>query len=81
MIKKSRFKWTSFTNPEEEACTSKDSDVDQVSFLVAVSLWLIEHAHLVIFILFNYCFGSFAYDPENNSQIPYTRYRIAIGTD
>ncbi|XP_028394731.1 BRO1 domain-containing protein BROX-like [Dendronephthya gigantea] len=44
---KLKFKWTSFTNPEEEASTSKDSDFDQVSFLVAVSLWLIEHAHLV----------------------------------
>ncbi len=27
---------------------SKDSDVDQVAFLVAVSLWLMEHAHMVI---------------------------------
>lgn len=43
-----RFKWTSFTNPEEEVAVSKDPDVDQVSFLVAVSLWLMGHAHMVI---------------------------------
>lgn len=46
---KFRFKWTSFTNPEEEPSVSKDSDVDQVAFLVAVALWLMEHAHMVIF--------------------------------
>ncbi|CAB4030517.1 Hypothetical predicted protein [Paramuricea clavata] len=44
---KLKFKWTNFTNPEEEQSVSKDSDVDQVAFLVAVSLWLVEHAHMV----------------------------------
>jgi hypothetical protein len=39
---------------------SKDSDVDQVAFLVAVSLWLMEHAHMVIscskyFLFFSLC--------------------------
>ena len=27
---------------------SKDPDVDHVSFLVAVALWLMEHSHMVI---------------------------------
>ena len=44
---KFRFKWTSFTNPEEEPSVTKDPDVDQVAFLVAVALWLMEHAHMV----------------------------------
>ena len=44
---KLKFKWTSFTNPEEEPSVSKDPDADQVAFLVAVSLWLMEHAHMV----------------------------------
>ena len=26
---------------------TKDPDVDQVAFLVAVALWLMEHAHMV----------------------------------
>ena len=47
-MNKFRFKWTSFTNPEVEASVSKDPDVDQVSFLVAVALWLMEHSHMVI---------------------------------
>ena len=40
---------------------SKDSDVDQVAFLVAVSLWLMEHAHMVISCSKYFLFFSFTY--------------------
>ncbi|XP_046844498.1 BRO1 domain-containing protein BROX-like isoform X2 [Xenia sp. Carnegie-2017] len=43
---KLKFKWTSFIHPDEEMFVSKDSDVDHVAFLVAVSLWLMEHAQM-----------------------------------
>ena len=43
-----RFKWSSFINVEEEASTTKDSDVDQIACIVAVTLWQMVHAHMVI---------------------------------